>query len=103
MIEIVALFFLCRMNGRLAVRKGLKASTWQIYTIMAWVAAEVLGVILGLMLFGKDNLASLAAMGLVSAFGGYLFIKYVLEKKPDLYEDDIDKVGIDDLKPPRNR
>jgi hypothetical protein len=41
-------------------------------------------------------------IGVASAFGGYLFIKYILEKKPDFYEDDINSIGVDDLHPPRN-
>ena len=101
MIELIALYFLCKFNGQLAARKGLKPLTWRIYTILAWLVAEVLGVILGLLLFGKDNLGSLAALGLVSAFGGYLFIRYVLDKKPDMIGDDLPRAGIDDLRPPR--
>lgn len=103
MIELIALYFLCKFNGRLAAQKGLKPLTWKIYTIFAWIVAEVLGVILGLMLFGKDNLGSLAAIGLVSAVGGYLFIRYVLDKKPDAVVDDVPRTGIDDLRPPRNQ
>ncbi|MDO9376211.1 MAG: hypothetical protein V4725_09815 [Bacteroidota bacterium] len=101
MIELIALYFLCKINGRLAAQKGLKPLTWKIYTIFAWIVAEVIGVILGLVLFGKDNLGSLAAIGLVSAFGGYLFIRYVLDKKPDVVNDDLPRTGIDDLRPPR--
>lgn len=101
MIEVIALFFLCRLNGRLAAQKGLKVSTWQVNTVLAWVVAEIAGVLLGLSLFGKDNLEALALLGLVSAFGGYLYVKYLLENKPDELEDEVNKVGIDDLRPPR--
>lgn len=69
MLEIVALFFLCRMNGKLAAQKGLKAGTWKIYTVLAWIVAEIAGLILGLLLFGQDNLAGLMAIAIVSAFG----------------------------------
>lgn len=101
MVDIVALFFLCRINGKLAVQKGLKASQWRLYTILAWFVAEVMGLMLGMLLFGQDNLTGLMALGLVSAFGGYLYIKHLLEKKPDVLEDDINKIGTDDLQPPR--
>ena len=101
MIELIALYFLCKYNGRLAARKGLKPLTWRIYTILAWLVAEFLGVILGLLLFGKDNLGSLMAIGLVSAFGGYLFIRYVLDKKEDVIGEEVSRTGIDDLRPPR--
>ena len=101
MIELIALYFLCKFNGRLAARKGLKPLTWRLYTIFAWLVAEFLGVILGLMLFGKDDLGPLMAIGLVSAFGGYLFIRYILDKKTDAIGDDVSRAGIDDLRPPR--
>jgi hypothetical protein len=42
----------------------------------------------------------LAGIGLASAFGGYLIVRAILEKKPDAYEDDIDNIGVDDLRPP---
>ena len=89
MVDLIALIFLCRMNGRLAVRKGLKASTWRLYTVLAWIGAEMIGLIVGLLLFS-----------LVCAFGGFLYVKYLLDQRPDSLEDDINRVGIDDLRPP---
>ena len=41
------------------------------------------------------------AIGLVSAFGGYLFVRAMLEKKPDVIEEEINRIGVDDLHPPR--
>jgi hypothetical protein len=101
MIEIIALFFLCRKNGSLAKQKGLPPRAWWLNTIAAWVVAEMVGVFLGLALFGQGNLSGLMALALVSAFGGYLLVKAILEKKPDALEDDIDEIGIDDLRPPK--
>ena len=40
MIEVVALFFLCRRNGNLAKQKGLPPRVWWLNTIAAWVIAE---------------------------------------------------------------
>ena len=101
MLEIIALIFLCKKNGNLAIQKGLKPGLWKWYTVLAWIVAEIIGVILGVGFFGQGNLLGLMLMGIISAFGGYLFIKYVLEKKPDSFDDDIDSIGIDDLQPPR--
>jgi hypothetical protein len=101
MIEIIALFFLCRTNGRLAIKKGLPHKSWWINTIIAWVLAEFLGVLLGVSIFGKENLYAVLGTGLFSAFGGYLFIRNMLERKPDGEEDDIDRIGVDDLRPPK--
>ena len=101
MLEIIALIFLCKKNGNLAIQKGLKPGLWKWYTVLAWIVAEMIGVILAMGLFGQGNLIGLMLMGIISAFGGYLFIKYVLEKKPDTFDDDINSIGIDDLQPPR--
>ncbi len=101
MIEIIALIFLCIKNGKLALQKGLKPGKWKLYTVIAWIVTEMMGVILGLMLFGEENLIGIMMLGLVSAFGGYLFIKSLLDKQPDNIEDDINRIGIDDLQPPR--
>ncbi|MEJ7586951.1 MAG: hypothetical protein WKI04_05260 [Ferruginibacter sp.] len=101
MLEIIALIFLCKMNGNLAIRKGLKPGPWKWYTVLAWILTEMIGLVLGMVLFGVDNLIGIMSLGLVSAFGGYLFIKYVLEKKPDSFEEEINRIGADDLHPPR--
>ncbi len=101
MLEIIALIILCKKNGNLAIQKGLKSLTWKWYTVLAWLVAEITGVILGIALFGQDNLIGIMLLGLVSAFGGYLFIKSMLDKKPDSFEEDINSIGVDDLHPPR--
>ena len=49
-------------------------------------------------LFSTD-IISLMITGIAGAIGGYLIVKLILEKKPDGIEDDINKIGVDDLKP----
>jgi hypothetical protein len=100
MLEIVALYFLCKKNGALAIQKGLPKGTWQFYTIMAWICAEMIGVSMGIAMFGTKNLFGILGMGIFCAFGGYLIVKYLLENKPDTLDDDIKSIGIDDLRPP---
>ena len=103
MLEIIALIFLCKMNGALALKKGLKPGSWKLYTIFAWIVAEITGMVLGIIFFGfdKKDIYSLMAIGLVSAFGGYLFVRAILEKKLDVIEEDINRIGVDDLQPPK--
>lgn len=105
MLEIIALVFLCKKMGKLAIQKGLKPGLWKLYTVLAWIVAEMMGVIFGMGMFGevnnvKENMISIMALGLVSAFGGYLFVKNVLDNKPDSYDEDIRSIGVDDLRPP---
>ena len=114
LIDIIALYFLCKRNGILAVKKGLNANKWKWYTILGWLSAEIIGLIFGILLFGtgnlenltdinsleKSNFYGLVAIGLISAFGGYLIVKSILEKKPDLFDEEINKIGVNDLRPP---
>jgi len=101
MIEIIALVFLCRINGRLAIKKGLPHKQWWMRTIVAWIIAEFIGVTLGIALFGTSNLYAVLGTGLFSAFGGYLFIRNLLERMPNSEEEDINRIGVDDLRPPK--
>lgn len=93
MLEIIALIFLCREIGKLAKEKGLKPSTWQIYLVGGWIIAEIFGCIIGFVIFGPDNLISVALVGLVFAFSGYFGIRSFLDKYPDAMEDDINHIG----------
>lgn len=103
MLEIIALVFLCKRNGALAEKKGLKPGTWKMYTVLGWILAEFVSLFIGMAMFGKESLIAVLAIGLFGAFGGYLFVRYILENKPDAaIEDDIRQIGVDDLHPPKN-
>jgi len=91
MLEIIALIFLTKEIGKLAVSKGLKSATWKIYTILAWIAGEFMGAIIGLLIFGINNLFSVILVGIAGAFTGYVILKSFLSKKPDMPEEDIDQ------------
>ena len=100
MIEIILLFILTKKMGELAATKGLSPGRWKFITVMAWLVFEMIGVFLGIIFFGQGNLIGLMAFGLVCAFGGYLTVKYILDNKPDdKINDDINRIGIDELKP----
>jgi hypothetical protein len=102
MLEIIALIFLCKKNGDLALQKGLKPGLWKLYTVLAWIMAEFIGLGIGVSMFGKTNLVAVGMVGIFTAFGGYLLIRFILENKPgNDYKDDIKKIGIDDLRPPK--
>lgn len=114
-IEIIALIFLSKKNGALALQKGLKPSLWKLYTILAWICGEFAGALIGLLMFGETNfldfakmppalILQISAVGLFTAFGGYLLIRYILENKPDnnSIEEEIKQIGVDDLRPPKN-
>ncbi|KAA9042066.1 hypothetical protein FW778_08630 [Ginsengibacter hankyongi] len=93
MLEIIILIFLTREIGRLAHSKGLKPGTWKIYTVVGWITLEVIGVIAGVIIFGKDNLFSIGMLGLAFGITSYFIIKAQLNKLPDYFDDDIDNIG----------
>jgi hypothetical protein len=99
MIEIVILVFLAIKIGKTAKKKGLKQSTWVIYTVLSWIGGEFIGIIAGLAMFDKSNLVSIMLMGLAGAIGGYFIIKHQLDKLPDNADDDINRIGTSDLYP----
>lgn len=92
MLEIVALIFLTREIGRLADRKGLKPGTWKLYTVLSWIAGEFAGAVLGVLIFGADNIFSVIMMAIAGAISGYFIIKANLSKRPDVI-DEIQHIG----------
>ena len=99
MLEIIALIILSRKNGKLAVQKGLKSGTWILYSVLCWIAFEVVGVIVGIISFGQENIIPTYLLALFLAVSSYFFIRSVLNKKPDAMDDDINRIGVSDLYP----
>jgi len=88
MIDIIILFFLVIHIGKVAVKKGLPSLRWKIHLIMAWLGAEFFGVIIGYVIFGKDNLFSCFLIAIGCAATSYILIKNYLLKLPDVISDD---------------
>ena len=103
MFELIIFIFIIRRIGHLAIRKGQRPALWKLFTLIAWIVAECIGWLLAVSLFGGTNLVAVGSIALFSAFGGYLFIRYLLEKMPDQIDEDIERIGVDDLKPPTNK
>jgi len=94
MLEIIALIFLTKEIGKIAAKKGLKPITWKIYTIVAWLVSEIVGVFVGALIFSSDNIVSIILVGLMFAITSYFIIKAQLNKFPDqTFDDDINNVG----------
>ena len=100
MLEIIILIFLTRHIGELAVRKGLPPTRWKWITVGYWFLFEFMGAIIGILAFGNENFLGLMLFSVACAFGGYLLVKYRLEKLPDNnMDDDINRIGSDQLRP----
>lgn len=94
MLDLILLFFLTREIGRIAFKKGLKPLTWKIYNIVGWLGAELIGVIIGVLMFGLNNLISVQLVAFAFAITSYFIIKAQLNKLPDNdIDDDINRIG----------
>ena len=100
MLDLIVLYFLAKSIGVLAIKKGLPPLKWKLILIGVWLAFEMIGLVIGVIIFGSNNLYGLLAFGFASAFGGYLLIRYILEKKPDNdINEDVNRIGVKDLSP----
>jgi hypothetical protein len=93
MLDIIVLIFLTREIGRIAYAKGLKPLTWKIYTVLSWLVSEIIGIWVGILIFGTDNLVSIILVGIMFAITSYFIIKAQLKKLPDHFDDDINNIG----------
>jgi hypothetical protein len=99
MLEIIALILITKHIGKLALQKGLKPLPWKVYTIVCWIIFEIIGLAFGMFILGQEGLMPLMLLGLTSAFGGFLLVRAILQKQPDSNNEDIDRIGTDDLRP----
>lgn len=88
MLELIALIFLTREIGKIAEKKGLKPLTWKIYLVIGWLFFEIIGIFVGVMVFGTNNLISVVLVGFAFAITSYFLIKGQLNKLPDRNIDD---------------
>lgn len=101
-MDIILLIVLVFQIKKLALRKGLPPRPWQVRLVVLWLLLEIFGILTGLTIHqeairAKQNvqqnvvLAGLLGVGL--AFGGFLFLKYRLDKLPDAGKDWMDRLG----------
>jgi hypothetical protein len=87
MLDLIILIFLTIKIGTEASRKGLKPFTWRAYNVIGWLLFEIIGIIVGFAIFGKDNLISINLVGFMFAITSYFLIKGQLNKLPDIDND----------------
>jgi hypothetical protein len=94
MLGIIILILLMPQVRKLVNRKALKPSLWQTYTVLAWFGEELLGVTISFMFF-DDELFPAAIIGLGCAGTNYFIVQGILQKKPDPFDDDFQRLGSD--------
>lgn len=100
MLEIFILISLSRNMGALAQQKGLSASRWKRYTVLTWIALEILGFIPAFLFFNGSFLA-LTLFGYGLATIGYFSLRMNLKKRPDAnaMHEWINEIGTDSKEP----
>ena len=83
MLEIIALIFLAGQMGKMATRKGQKPGMWKLYTVLAWIGGEIIGILIAIVGFHNEDYISMLPLALAGAFGGYLIVRAILSKMPD--------------------
>lgn len=99
MLEIFAIIMLSKKNGQLATQKGLKSGTWILYSVLCWIGFEFVGGLIGILSFGQQNILPAYFLALACAVLSYFFVRSLLNKKPDVMDDDIKRIGVRDLYP----
>ena len=90
MLEILALIFITRHIGQLAEKKGMPTGWWKFYTVIAWIAGEILGVFAAMFFFQAEDYIAMLPMAILGAVGGYLIVRAILSRMPDKPADSFD-------------
>lgn len=89
-MDIILIIYLAWKMGRLAGSKGLSSVRWRWYTVLAWVGGEFVGILIGIMLWGQNNLLMLNLTGIGVAIAAYFTLRDRLLKKDDSLPTDFD-------------
>lgn len=93
-MDLIILFFLCRKIGKISREKGLRAFKWQLFTILSWFIFAAIGMNIAMGWLGYHEIKTVeeafafvtknpgaSMFSLFCGFGGYLLVRYILEKK----------------------
>lgn len=84
-MDVIVLVILTWQIGVMAKRKGYAPLRWRWMVVLSWLGLEVLGLLIGFSISGNVLLAAL--LGFVAAIGGYMMVRYRLERLPDINND----------------
>jgi hypothetical protein len=82
-MDIIVLIFLAIEIGKLATQKGLSSKRWIVRLVIFWLLGELTGAIIGINIFGKDNMFSWLLLAWGVALSSYFVIKNHLVKMPN--------------------
>jgi hypothetical protein len=92
MLDLLGIIYFTYIIGKRAEAKGLPVFRWRLYHVAAWILFEMVGVFIGFRIIGRQNFIELNLFAVFCAFGGYLLIKYLLDKKPYPHQNNEDSI-----------
>lgn len=81
MLEIIAIYLTSKNIAQIAHEKGYPPGLWRFLAIITWILSEIVGAIIGILLFGQGGLM-MYIFALGGAVLGYVILRKVLENKP---------------------
>jgi hypothetical protein len=75
MLEIIALIFLTRKIGSLAIEKNKTAWIWKLRVVLYWIGAEFLFASLSIMVIGELNMWVIMLGCPLSGYLSYLLVE----------------------------
>jgi len=81
MLELVALYFIFREAGRLAVEKGYNPIRWRVQAFLAWFVGEIFGISIVFTYF-PNQLITAIVIGICMAYLSYLILKKYWDTLP---------------------
>jgi positive regulator of sigma E activity len=82
MLEIIGIYFASRTIGELASSKGYSSGLYRFLTFLFWFVFEVVGAVIGLLLFGNEGFL-FYIFALVGAVCGFLLLKTIVNRLPN--------------------
>lgn len=81
MLEIIGLYYASKTIGALAAEKGYSSGLYRFLTFIFWFVFEIIGLVLGILLFGEETLL-IYLTGIAGALGGFFLLKYIVKRLP---------------------
>jgi uncharacterized membrane protein YeaQ/YmgE (transglycosylase-associated protein family) len=85
LLEILAIIYLCKLNRRIAEKKGHKSGRYKFFTVLLWIGGEILGVVLALSLASEgDDTGPVYLFSLVGALIGAGVSRLIVSNLPSV-------------------
>jgi hypothetical protein len=89
MLEILAIIYLYRTNGRIAEKKGYEPGKYKAFSFLLWIGGEIAGAIFGGILsailgYGDEGRGLIYLFGLAGALAGAGLSRWLVTRLPSI-------------------